>query len=426
MSTPAPAGSGPASPAASAGSAASSSYLPVLLFGCAILVISTGARSSFGLFLPEMTQARGWSRETFSLAIALQNLMWGLGGSFLGAMADKYGSMRTLLLGGALYVAGLLGMAWAETGLGLSLSAGMLIGLAIGGTSFGIILATLGKLVPPEKRSLAFGIGVASGSLGQFLFLPLAGWLIAAFGWQAALFAHAAIAALIVVLAFGVRGDTPSAAQSAEVRLGEAMRTAFGDRSFHLLFWGYFVCGLQIVFLQLHLPAYLIDKGMSANVGAAAVALIGLFNIVGALSAGALGQRLQKKWLLAGIYVARSIVIGLFLLAPLTLGSVWLFSAAIGLLWLSTVPLTNALVGQMYGVRYLGLLGGIVFFGHQIGSFLGAWLGGLFYDRFGSYDLAWAMVIGFGLFAALMHAPIDQRPVDERGAPGSAPQPGAA
>ncbi|HRO61601.1 MAG TPA: MFS transporter [Burkholderiaceae bacterium] len=426
MTTPVSTGSGAASPARPGGlSSSSSSYLPVLLFGCAILVISTGARSSFGLFLPEMTQARGWSRETFSLAIALQNLMWGLGGSFLGAMADKYGSLRTLLLGGALYVAGLLGMAWAETGLGLSLSAGVLIGIAIGGTSFGIILATLGKLVPPEKRSLAFGIGVASGSLGQFLFLPLAGWLIAAYGWQTALFAHAAIAAVIVVLAFGVRGDALTAAQAAEIRLGDAMRTAFGDRSFHLLFWGYFVCGLQIVFLQLHLPAYLIDKGMSANVGAAAVALIGLFNVVGALSAGALGQRLQKKWLLAGIYVARSIVIGLFLLAPLTIWSVWLFSAAIGLLWLSTVPLTNALVGQMYGVRYLGLLGGIVFFGHQIGSFLGAWLGGLFYDRFGSYDLAWAMVIGFGLFAALMHAPIDQRPVGERGLAVPAPQPGA-
>jgi len=405
---------GAASPSAGAPAPASSSYLKVLLFGCAILVISTGARSSFGLFLPEMTMARGWSRETFSFAIAIQNLMWGIGGSFLGAMADKYGSLRTLLLGGVLYVLGLLGMAWAETGLGLNLSAGLLIGVAIGGTSFGIILATLGKLVPPEKRSLAFGIGVASGSFGQFLFLPLAGWMIADLGWQTALVLHAAIVGAIVVLAFGVRGDTPAAGQGGEVRLADGMRDAFGDRSFHLLFWGYFVCGLQIVFLQLHLPAYLLDKGMPANVGAAAIALIGLFNVIGSLGAGMLGQRYPKKWLLSGIYVARSVVIGLFLLAPLTTWSVWLFSAAIGLLWLSTVPLTNALVGQVWGVRYLGLLGGIVFFGHQIGSFLGAWLGGRFFDQFGNYDLAWALVIGFGLFAALVHAPIDQRPLGER------------
>lgn len=399
---------------AGAGGSAASSYLKVLLFGCAILVISTGARSSFGLFLPEMTQARGWSRETFSLAIAIQNLMWGIGGSFLGAMADKYGSLRTLLLGGVLYVLGLLGMAWAETGLGLTFSAGLLIGVAIGGTSFGIILATLGKLVPPEKRSLAFGIGVASGSFGQFLFLPLAGWMIADLGWQTALVLHAVIVGAIVLLAFGVRGDAPVPGQGAEVRLADGLRDAFGDRSFHLLFWGYFVCGLQIVFLQLHLPAYLLDKGMPGNVGAAAIALIGLFNVIGSLGAGMLGQRYPKKWLLSGIYIARSVVIGLFLLAPLTTWSVWLFSAAIGLLWLSTVPLTNALVGQVWGVKYLGLLGGIVFFGHQIGSFLGAWLGGRFFDQFGNYDLAWALVIGFGLFAAVVHAPIDQRPLGER------------
>jgi MFS family permease len=386
------------------------SWLPVLLFGCAILVVSTGVRSSFGLFLPEMTQARGWSRETFSFAIALQNLMWGLGGSFLGAMADKYGSLRTLLLGGVLYVLGFLGMAFAETGTTLSLSAGLVMGLAIGGTSFGIILATLGRVVPAEQRSFAFGIGVAAGSFGQFLFLPLAGKLIAALGWQQALLVHAAIVAAILLLAWGVRGEDGAASRAGQVRLVDALRGAIADRSFHLLFWGYFVCGLQVVFIQLHLPAYLIDKGMSANIGAAAVALIGLFNVVGSFSAGVLGQRLSRKWLLAAIYVARSVVIGLFLLAPLGATSVYLFSAAIGLLWLSTVPLTNALIGQRWGVQHLGLLGGVVFFGHQIGSFLGAWLGGRFFDVFGNYDYAWAMVIAFGAFAALVHAPIDQRP----------------
>jgi MFS family permease len=396
------------------------SYLPVLLFGCAILVISTGVRSSFGLFLPEMTQARGWSRETFSFAIALQNLMWGLGGSFLGAMADKYGSMRTLLLGAVLYVVGFLGMAYAETGATLSLSAGIVMGIAIGGTSFGIILATLGRIVPAEQRSFAFGIGVAAGSFGQFLFLPLAGKLIAALGWQQALLVHAAIVASILLLALGVRGEHVAAAHAGQVRLRDALRGALGDRNFHLLFWGYFVCGLQVVFIALHLPAYLIDKGMSANVGATAVALIGLFNVAGSFAAGVLGQRLSRKWLLAAIYIARSAVIGLFLMVPLGPWSVYLFSAAIGLLWLSTVPLTNALVGQRWGVQYLGLLGGVVFFGHQIGSFLGAWLGGRFFDTFGNYDYAWAMVIAFGLFAALVHAPIDQRPITQPRAPAPA------
>lgn len=393
-----------------------SPYLAVLIFGCAILVVSTGVRSSFGLFLPEMTQARGWSRETFSLAIALQNLMWGLGGSFLGAMADRYGSMRTLLLGGVLYVIGFLGMAWAEGGTGLSVSAGIVMGLAIGGTSFGIVLAALGRVVPAEQRSLAFGVGVAAGSFGQFLFLPLAGQLIQRIGWQDALLVHAALAASIIVLALGMRGERGACTDAAhgELRLGRTLCGAVGDRNFHLLFWGYFVCGLQVVFIALHLPSYLLDKGMSVNVGANAVALIGLFNIVGSLVSGALGQHYPKKWLLAAIYVTRSIVIGLFLLAPLTVSSVYLFSAAIGLLWLSTVPLTNALVGQRWGVRALGLLGGVVFFGHQIGSFLGAWLGGVFFDRFGNYDYAWALVIGFGLFAALMHAPIDQRPAGSR------------
>lgn len=403
------------------GARGASSYLPVLLFGCAILVISTGARSSFGLFLPEMTQARGWSRETFSLAIALQNLMWGLGGSLLGAMADRYGSLRTLLLGAVLYVAGFVGMAWAETGMTLSLTAGLLIGVAIGGTSFGIILATLGKIVPPEKRSLAFGIGVASGSFGQFLFLPLAGTLIASIGWQATLLVHAALVGLILLLALGVRGDVAPADAGPGESLSQAMRGAIGDRSFHLLFWGYFVCGLQIVFLQLHLPAYLLDKGMPAQIGATAVALIGLFNVIGAFSAGVLGQRLSKKWLLAGIYVARSVVILAFLAAPLSPLSVYLFSVATGLLWLSTVPLTNALVGQIWGVRHLGLLGGVIFFGHQIGSFLGAWLGGRIFDTTGAYDWAWALVIAFGAFAAVVHAPIDQRPLASRRPAGAVP-----
>ena len=392
------------------------SYLPVLFFACAILIVSTGARSSFGLFLPEMTAARGWSRETFSLAIAFQNLVWGISGTFLGAMADKYGAARTLVLGALLYVAGFLGMAWAQSGVELALSAGLLIGVAIGGTSFGIILALLGRLVPEEKRSLAFGIGVASASFGQFLFVPLAGRMIASFGWQPTLWMHAGVVALIVLFALALGRREGRHSDGGNLQIGAALRTAIGDRSFHLLFWGYLVCGMQVVFIALHLPAYLTDRGLDAGVGGTALALIGLFNIVGSLGAGVLGQRLSKKRVLTTIYLARSAVISLFLLVPLSPVSVYVFSAAMGVLWLSTVPLTNALVGQIYGVRTLGTLGGVVFVGHQLGSFLGAWAGGRIFDVTGSYNWAWGLIIAFGLFAAVIHAPINELALSRRGA----------
>jgi len=331
-------------------------------------------------------------------------------------MADRWGAMRTLMLGAVLYVLGFLGMAVATTGTMLSLTGGVLVGLGVGGTAFGIVFAAVGKLVPPERRTWAFGIGTAAGSFGQFLFLPSTAEAIRVFGWQGAVYGHAIVVALILLLALGVRGDREAGARAAgSSTLGEAMREALGDRSFHLLFWGYFVCGLQVVFIGLHLPAYLADKGMPLSLGAQAIAIVGLFNVVGCLSAGWLGVRFSKKWLLSGIYVARSLVMITFLLAPLSVWSVWLFAAAMGLFWLSTVPLTTGLVGQMYGVRHLGLLGGVIFFGHQIGSFLGAWLGGRIFDATGSYDWAWILVIAFGAFAAVMHAPIDQRPVTARG-----------
>ena len=392
-----------------------SGFLPVLVFGCLILLISNGARSSWGLFLPELTQARGWSRETFSLAIAMQNLIWGVGGSFLGALADKFGTMRTLLLGAALYVAGFIGTVYATSGVELNVTAGLLIGLGIGGTAFGAVFTAIGKLVPHSRRSWAFGIGTAAGSFGQFLFLPLTAWLIRDFGWQNALFLHAAVVALILVLALAIRGDREAGQQAiGSATLGEAFREAMGDRNFHLLFWGYFVCGLQVVFISLHLPVYLTDKGMPLDLGAKAIALVGLFNVIGCLSSGWLGTRMSKKWLLTIIYVGRSVAMAVFLLVPLTEWSVYVFSAVIGVLWLSTVPPTNALLGQIWGVRNFGLLIGIVFFGHQIGSFLGAWLGGRIFDMTGSYDLAWGGAIAFGAFAALMHLPIDQRPIAER------------
>ena len=262
-------------------------YLPVLVFGCLILLISNGARSSWGLFLPELTQARGWSRETFSLAIAMQNLVWGVGGSLLGAMSDKFGTMRTLLLGAVLYAAGFVGTVYASTGVELNLTAGLLIGLGIGGTAFGAVFTAIGKLVPPDKRTWAFGIGTAAGSFGQFLFLPFTAWLIRDFGWAAALQVHAALVALILLLALGIRGDREAGLKaSGSGNLREALHEAIRDRNFHLLFWGYFVCGLQVVFIGLHLPAYLTDKGMPLELGAKAIALVGLFNVVGCLSRG--------------------------------------------------------------------------------------------------------------------------------------------
>lgn len=393
------------------------SYKPVLFFGCLILIISFGARSAFGLFMPEMTAARGWSRELFSFSFAIQNLVWGVAASFLGAMADRWGAMRVLILGGVLYAFGLYGMAYAESGLMLTLTSGVLVGVAVGGTAFGIIFSTLGKIVPEEKRTFAFGIGVAAGSMGQFLFLPISAQLIDAVGWQQTLVVLAWISGAIILLALGVTGGGSGQVPpggGADIGLRASLTAALRDRNFHLLFWGFFVCGLQVVFIALHLPAYLMDKGMSANVGATAIALIGLANIAGSLASGWLGQRFPKKWLLATIYVARSVVMIGFLVLPLSEVSVYAFAILMGLLWLSTVAPTNALVGQIWGVRYLGMLGGIVFLGHQVGSFFGAWLGGRIFDLTGSYDMAWLMVIAFGAFAAVMHAPIDQRPSGQR------------
>ena len=386
-----------------------------LVTGCLALVLSNGGRSTTGLFLPEMTLARDWPRETFAFAMAVQNLAWGVGAIVLGGLADRLGAMRTMMIGAALYAAGLVGMASATTGIGLVLTGGVLTGLGIAGTAFGVVFAAMGKLLPAERRTWAFGLGTAAGSFGQFLFLPAAAEAIGAFGWHVALLLHAAAVGTIALLALGVRGDRAAPSGPAgTLTFAQALREAGADRSFHLLFWGYFVCGLQVVFIGLHLPAYLADKGLPLSLGAQALAIVGLFNVLGSLTSGWLGARYPKKWLLAGIYVARSIVMVAFLLAPLSAASVWLFAAAMGLLWLSTVPLTTGLVGQMYGVRHLGLLGGMVFFGHQIGSFLGAWLGGRIFDATGSYDWAWMMVIAFGAFAAVMHAPIDPRPVVER------------
>ena len=389
----------------------------VLAAGCVILVISMGVRSTSGIFLQPMTMAHGWSREAYSLAIAIQNLAWGLGAPFFGAFADKYGAGRTVAFAAVLYVIGLVWMAFSPDVLQLSLSAGIITGLGISGTSVGIILAVMARTVPPEKRSVALGVGSAASSLGQFLMLPIGQGLIDSVGWQTALLFHAAFAALIVPLAAGVAGKASGAAIQGAQSLGAALREATRDRSFHLLFWGYFVCGFQVVFIALHLPPYVLDKGLSAKVGVTALALVGLFNIVGSFGAGWLGARFPKKYLLSFIYAARSVVIALFLLAPLSAVSVYVFAAVMGLLWLSTVPLTNGLVGFRYGVKFMAMLSGIVFLGHQIGSFLGAWLGGLIFDRTGSYDIAWGLMIAAGVYAAVVHLPIREAPIAHKPVP---------
>lgn len=394
----------------------------VLAAGCLVLVIAMGVRSTSGIFLQPMTMANGWSRETYSLAIALQNLVWGLGAPFVGAWADKYGAGRTVAVCAILYALGLAWMAYAPTALGLSLSAGVLVGLGISGTTFGVVLAVMARAVSAEKRSLALGLGSAAGSMGQFLMLPIGQGLIDGMGWQTALVMHALIAALIVPLAAGLAGRNTAPAHGAQ-SLGQAIGEAGRDRSFHLLFWGYFVCGFQVVFIALHLPPYVVDKGLPANVGVTALALVGLFNVVGSFASGWLGGRYAKKYLLSGIYAARSIVIGVFLLVPISATSVYVFAAAMGLLWLSTVPLTNGLVGFRYGVKFMATLSGIVFLGHQIGSFFGAWLGGRIFDVTGSYDLAWTLMIVAGVWAALVHLPIREAPIGAQ--PGSA-QPEAA
>lgn len=379
----------------------------ILICGSIILTLSMGVRHSVGLFLLPMTSAHGWSRETFALAIALQNLLWGLASPVSGALADRYGAGRTLVASALIYVAGLVLMAFAETGLELSLSAGVLIGLGMSGVTFSVVMGVIGRHVTAEKRSLALGIASAGGSFGQFAVLPVGQALINAYGWQFALLALAGGIGLILPLSTALADGIRSVGSHGQ-SIGAALLEAGRRRSYHLLFWSYFVCGFQTAFIMLHLPSFLIDSGFAANVGMTAVALIGLFNIFGSLFFGWAGGKGNKKNLLTFIYASRAVVISLFLLLPLTTTSAYLFAAAMGLLWLATVPLTNSLVAHMFGVRYLSMLGGLVFLGHQLGSFLGAWLGGLIFDRTGSYQLAWWLAIGLSLAAAILAWVIDE------------------
>ena len=381
----------------------------VLICGAAIVTLSMGIRHGFGLWLQPITQDQGWTRQTFALAIAIQNISWGIFGIFAGMMSDRFGAFRVLIIGTICYALGLVGMALSSTPLVFALTAGVLIGAAQAGTTYAIIYGILGRQISAEKRSWAMGITAAAGSFGQFLMVPVEGWLILNLGWQQALLVLSMMVLLIVPLAFALRepgfGGRASPVPR-EQTIRQALREAFAYPSLQLLMAGYFVCGFQVVFIGVHMPSYLKDHGLSPQVASYALALIGLFNVFGTYIAGSLGQRMAKKNILAFIYFARAVVITLFLLAPLTPTSVYVFSATMGLLWLSTIPPTNAAVAQIFGIQHLSMLSGFVFFSHQIGSFLGVWLGGYLYDRTGSYDIVWYIAIALGVFAALVNLPV--------------------
>ena len=392
----------------------------VLACGAAILTLSMGIRHGFGLWLQPITQDMGWTRQTFALAIAVQNLSWGIIGVFAGMAADRFGAFRMLIGGAVLYAAGLAGMALSPTPALFALTTGVLIGAAQAGTTYAVIYGVLGRQIAPERRSWAMGVAAAAGSFGQFLMVPVEGWLIAGLGWQQALLALALMALLIVPLAFGLRepGFHGAAPVQRDQSIAQALGEAFRYPSFLLLTAGYFVCGFQVVFIGVHMPSYLRDHGLSPQVASYALALIGLFNVFGTYIAGTLGQRMPKRSILAFIYFARAVAIAVFLVVPLSPLSVYVFSAVIGALWLSTVPPTNATIAQIFGVQHLSMLGGFVFFSHQLGSFMGVWLGGYLYDRTGSYDGVWYLSIGLGIFAGLVNLPIKETPIQR-----AAPQP---
>ncbi|MFI8382801.1 MFS transporter [Pseudomonas sp. NPDC079086] len=382
----------------------------LMLGASLVLALSLGIRHGFGLFLPPMSAEFGWGREVFAFAIALQNLIWGLTQPFTGALADRFGAKRTVIVGGILYAIGLGCMGLADSPLSLSLSAGLLIGIGLSGTSFSVILGAVGRAVPMEKRSMAMGIAAAAGSFGQFAMLPGTLGLLSWLGWSVALMALGLLVALIVPLAAMLK-DTPLPQTGEEQTLGEALREACSHSGFWLLALGFFVCGFQVVFIGVHLPAYLVDQHLPALVGTTVLALVGLFNIFGTYIAGWLGGRMSKPRLLSALYLARAVVIVTFILTPLTVWSAYAFGVAMGLLWLSTVPLTNGTVATMFGVRNLSMLGGIVFLFHQLGAFLGGWMGGYLYDHTGSYDLVWQLAVLLSLLAAALNWPVRELPV---------------
>ncbi|WP_395447512.1 MFS transporter [Aminobacter sp. UC22_36] len=386
----------------------------IIICGCLIAALTFGPRSAMGFFQLPMLAEKGWDRTTFGLAMAIQNLCWGLGQPIFGAIADRFGSWRVLTLGAVLYSLGLYLMANADSATMLHLSGGVLVGLGVAAGSFSIVLAAFARNTNPQNRSMVFGIGTAAGSAGMFIFAPISQGLIDAYGWSDTL-VYMSIAMLVIpVLAIPLVGNARSGTVSqseVEQTLGQALSEAFGHRSYLLLTSGFFVCGFQVAFITAHFPAYIRDIGIDARYAVIALALIGFFNVIGSLASGVIGQKYSKPHFLAWIYIARSALVAVFLLVPQTPTTVVVFAIIMGLLWLSTVPPTNGLVAIMFGTRHLGMLGGIVFFSHQIGSFLGVWLGGYLYDHFGSYNPVWWLGVILGLFAAAVHWPIKERPV---------------
>ncbi|MDB5884935.1 MAG: major facilitator superfamily 1 [Polaromonas sp.] len=387
--------------------------LQVLACGAAIVTLSMGIRHGFGLWLQPITQAQGWTRESFAFAIAVQNLSWGIFGIFAGMVADRFGAFRVIAGGALLYALGLAGMALSPTPFLFTLTAGVLIGAAQAGTTYAVIYGVIGRNISADRRSWAMGVAAAAGSFGQFLMVPTEGFLISSLGWKTALLVLGGAVLLIAPLALGLRetsfaGATPL---KRDQSIGQALREALKYPSFQLLMAGYFVCGFQVVFIGVHMPSYLKDKGLSPQVAGYALALIGLFNVFGTYAAGVLGQKIAKRKILATIYFSRAIVIAVFLAAPISPASVYVFSSLMGLLWLSTIPPTNAVVAQIFGIQHMSMLSGFIFFSHQIGSFMGVWLGGFLYDRTGSYDIVWYIAIALGVLAALVNLPVRETPI---------------
>ena len=392
----------------------------VLACGGLILALAMGIRHGFGLFLQPMSADSGWGRETFAFAMAVQNLVWGATQPFTGMLADRHGTGRIVVIGALFYVAGLVAMAHAATPLTLVLGSGVLIGAGLSGVTFSVVSGVLGRRFPPEKRSMALGISAAAGSFGQFAVLRATPGLLSSIGWYGALLTLAAAGLLMVPLAAALVERHEGTAHAFTQSAGEAMREAARHRGYVLLTLGFFVCGFQVVFIGVHLPAYLADHGLPAHVAVTALALIGLFNVVGTYTTGWLGGRMPKRYILSAIYFGRAVVIAVFLWLPLSPASVYAFSIALGLLWLSTVPPTNAIVAQIFGVRHFSMLGGFVFLSHQIGSFLGVWLGGRLYDASGSYDLVWWIAVALGIFAAIANLPVKERAIERTPLPGAA------
>ena len=383
----------------------------VLACGAIIVSMAMGIRHGFGLWMQPMTQEMGWGREDFATAIGIQNISWGLIGIFLGMLADRFGAFRVMVFSSLLYALGLWGMAQAASPVWLSLTLGVMVGAAQAGTTFAIVFGIIGRNIPAEKRSWAMGVVSAAGSFGQFLLVPTSSYMIEHIGWHQALLVLAAGMLMVLPLTLGLRepafagGQAPKRQQS----ILQALREAFGYRSFQLLMAGYFVCGFQVVFIGVHMPSYLKDQGLGQQVAGTALALIGLFNILGTYAAGVLGQHFAKNLLLSFNYSMRGVFISLFIFLPLSPMSVYLFAAAMGLLWLSTVPVTSAIVAQMFGVAHFSMLTGFVFMSHQLGSYLGVWLGGWVFDRTGSYDQVWYLTIALSVFAALINLPVREQ-----------------